>query len=83
MVEEIRQKGGTAVANYDSVEAGKALVDTAVKHFGRLDILINNAGILRDRSFAKMSEAEWDAVQNVSELVGEGYQSRGRERSRG
>eukprot|EP00043_Microstomoeca_roanoka_P004336 m.49049 g.49049 ORF g.49049 m.49049 type:complete len:730 (-) comp12443_c0_seq1:166-2355(-) len=65
VVAEIRKNGGTAVANYDSVEAGKALVDTAVKAFGRLDILVNNAGILRDRSFAKMSEQEWDAVHNV------------------
>ncbi len=68
VVNEIRRKGGTAVANYDSVATmagGKAMVDSAVHHFGKVDILINNAGILRDRTFLKMTEKEWDDVINV------------------
>jgi len=68
VVEEITAAGGEAVANYDSVasaEGGEAIVETALEAFGRLDIVINNAGILRDRSFAKMSQEEWDAVLGV------------------
>jgi len=55
-------------ANYGSVtdaDAGEAMVKTAVDNFGRLDILINNAGILRDKSFKKMDDAMWDAVIDV------------------
>ncbi len=65
VVEEIRGKGGAAVANADSVataEGAGRLVETAVKAFGRVDVLVNNAGILRDKSFLKMDEAMWDAV---------------------
>ena len=51
VVEEIRKNGGTAVANYDSVEFGEKIVKTAVDNFGTVDIIINNAGILRDISF--------------------------------
>lgn len=68
VVEEIRAMGGTAVANYDSVttpEGGERIVQTALDNFGRLDILINNAGILRDKSFIKMDEESWDAVLAV------------------
>ncbi|KAM4709796.1 peroxisomal multifunctional enzyme type 2 isoform 2-T2 [Discoglossus pictus] len=65
VVEEIRAKGGKAVANYDSVEAGEKLVQTALDAFGRLDIVINNAGILRDRSFARISDADWDIIHKV------------------
>ncbi|CAG8545378.1 946_t:CDS:2 [Funneliformis caledonium] len=65
VVEEIRQAGGKAVANYDSVEDGEKIVETAIKAFGRVDIIINNAGILRDKSFARMTDQDWDLVQRV------------------
>ncbi|ORX88051.1 NAD(P)-binding protein [Basidiobolus meristosporus CBS 931.73] len=65
VVEEIKSNGGKAIANYDSVEDGEKIVAAAMKAFGRVDILINNAGILRDKSFAKMTDADWDMVQNV------------------
>ncbi|XP_077146974.1 peroxisomal multifunctional enzyme type 2 [Ranitomeya variabilis] len=65
VVEEIRAKGGKAVANYDSVEAGEKLIQSALDAFGRIDIVINNAGILRDRSFARVSDADWDIIHRV------------------
>ena len=68
VVEEIRAAGGTAVANKDSVsdrEGAKRIVETAVNEFGTVDILINNAGILRDKSFKNMTLDEWDTVINV------------------
>lgn len=62
-VEEIKAKGGEAVgAKFDVYSEAEKIVETALKTFGRVDILINNAGILRDRSFAKMSQQEWDQV---------------------
>ncbi len=68
VVKEIEESGGTAVANYDSVstpEGGQGIVQTALDNFGRVDVLINNAGILRDRSFAKMSTEEVESVLDV------------------
>lgn len=65
VVAEIRKAGGKAVANYDSVEFGEKLVQTALENYGRIDIVINNAGILRDRSFARISEDDWDIVHKV------------------
>ncbi|XP_052598135.1 peroxisomal multifunctional enzyme type 2 [Peromyscus californicus insignis] len=65
VVEEIRRKGGKAVANYDSVEAGEKLVKTALDAFGRIDVVVNNAGILRDRSFSRISDEDWDIIQRV------------------
>jgi 3-hydroxyacyl-CoA dehydrogenase/3a,7a,12a-trihydroxy-5b-cholest-24-enoyl-CoA hydratase len=68
VVEEIKAAGGEAVANYDSVEDGANIVKTAVDAFGRIDIVVNNAGILRDTSFQKMSEADWDLIYRVHVL---------------
>jgi NAD(P)-dependent dehydrogenase (short-subunit alcohol dehydrogenase family) len=68
VVRDIRKAGGEAVANYDSVASmagGQAIVKTAVDAFGRVDIVVNNAGILRDRMIFNMSEEEWDAVINT------------------
>ncbi len=68
VVEEIRSAGGEAVANYDSVEDGAKIVETAMKTFGRLDIVVNNAGILRDVSFQKMTDDDWEKIYRVHVL---------------
>ena len=68
VVQEIREKGGTAVASYDSVismDSAKRIVNTAVSNFGRLDILVTCAGIMRPRWIYNMTEEEWDAVVDV------------------
>ena len=68
VVKEIKAAGGDAATNYDSVtgfEAAKGIIDTAVNKFGRLDIMVNNAGFLRDRMSFKMSEEEFDVVVDV------------------
>ncbi|MRR35865.1 SDR family NAD(P)-dependent oxidoreductase, partial [bacterium] len=68
VVDEIKALGGSAVPNYDNVASaagGENIVKTAVDAFGRVDILINNAGIVRDKTFTKMEEENWDAVMNV------------------
>ena len=68
VVDEITALGGEAVANHDDVtdwDGGKRLVDTAIETFGDLHVLVNNAGILRDRVLINMTEAEWDAVIHV------------------
>jgi len=65
VVDEIVKAGGKAVADYNSVEDGQKIVDTAITNFGRVDIIINNAGILRDTSFAKMTDAQWNIIMRV------------------
>ncbi|MEX1177037.1 MAG: SDR family oxidoreductase [Nitriliruptor sp.] len=68
VVQEIVAAGGEAVANYDSVaewEGGESIVQSAIDAFGRVDIVVNNAGILRDVSFAKMEPAQLDLVLKV------------------
>ena len=78
VVEEIKAAGGQAVSNMDSVaEAAAAgrIIQCALDHFGRIDGVVNNAGILRDRFFHKMSLDEWDAVIKVH-LYGSYYMSR-------
>ncbi len=68
VVAEIKAAGGEAAANYDTVatvEGGENIVKTAIDTFGRLDVLVNNAGILRDRMVFNMTTDEWDAVLKV------------------
>jgi NAD(P)-dependent dehydrogenase (short-subunit alcohol dehydrogenase family) len=68
VVEEIRRAGGEAVANYESVASmagGQSIIKSAMDAFSRVDIVVNNAGILRDRMIFNMSEEEWDAVINT------------------
>src|SRR2546429_1802427 len=68
VVKEIKDAGGRAVANYESVatpEGGQAIIQTALDTFGKIDIVVHVAGILRDRMLFNMSIEEWDAVLNV------------------
>lgn len=68
VVDDIKSAGGQAVANFDNiatVKGGEGLIQTAVDSFGKIDILVNCAGILRDRMIFNMTEEEWDAVVNV------------------
>jgi len=65
VVEEIKSAGGEAAANYGSVsdaESATAMVEQAVDTFGSIDIVVNNAGILRDVTFTKMTEDDWDII---------------------
>ena len=68
VVDEIKAKGGNAVASHDSVstpEGGEAIVQAALDSFGKIDIVINNAGILRDKTFVKLEFKDLDAVLDV------------------
>ena len=68
VVDEIKNLGGEAVANYDSVdsyEGGQNIFKTAIDAFGEMDIVINNAGILRDKTLFNMDESDWDAIMAV------------------
>ena len=68
VVNEIIENGGEAVANYDSVatkDGGESIAQTAVDSFGTVDAVINNAGILRDKSFANMTEEEFSLIIEV------------------
>ena len=65
VVAEIKQAGGQAVPNFDNVatvESGKKIIKCAIDAFGKVDVLVNNAGILRDKSFTNMTEDLWDSV---------------------
>ena len=68
VVDEITQAGGQAVANYDDVadwEGAQRLINQAIETFGDLHVLVNNAGILRDRMLTNMGEEEWDVIMRV------------------
>ena len=65
VVDEIKAGGGEAVANYDSVTDGDKIIQTAMDSFGKIDVVINNAGILRDKTFHKMEERDWDLIYDV------------------
>jgi NAD(P)-dependent dehydrogenase (short-subunit alcohol dehydrogenase family) len=68
VVDEIRDRGGEALANSDNIatwDGGKNLIRTAIEQFGTIDIVVNNAGILRDKTLVNMEESEWDAVMAV------------------
>jgi 3-oxoacyl-[acyl-carrier protein] reductase len=70
VVGEIKQAGGEATANYDSVEFGEKIVKTAIDAYGRIDILINNAGLTRDNLAMRMKDEEWDQVLAVNLSAG-------------
>lgn len=65
VVEELKKDGYEAVANYDSVENGDRIIATAIKAYGRVDVLINNAGILRDITIRNMKDSDWDIIHAV------------------
>lgn len=78
VVEEIKAAGGEATANYDSVdswEGGESIIQTAIDAYGKLDIVINNAGILRDRTMLNMSNEEYNRVMDIH-VDGSWYVSR-------
>lgn len=66
VVEEIRIAGGVAVANYDSVEYGDRIIRAALREFGRVDVIVNCAGVVRDQAFTKMSNTDWELVMKVN-----------------
>ncbi|TKA75761.1 Peroxisomal hydratase-dehydrogenase-epimerase [Friedmanniomyces simplex] len=65
VVKEIVAAGGQAVADYNSVEQGDKIIETAIRHWKRVDVLINNAGILRDITIKNMTDKDWDVIMAV------------------
>jgi NAD(P)-dependent dehydrogenase (short-subunit alcohol dehydrogenase family) len=65
VVKEIVDVGGEATANYESVENGEKIVQDAIRRYGRVDVVVNNAGIIRDRSMVRISEEDWEKVITV------------------
>jgi NAD(P)-dependent dehydrogenase (short-subunit alcohol dehydrogenase family) len=65
IVDDIVAAGGRAVANFDSVADGAAIVDACIAAFGRVDVVVNNAGVLRDTAFHKMTSQQWKLVHDV------------------
>lgn len=65
VVKEIKAAGGQAVANYDSVETGDKIIETAISTYGRIDVLVNNAGILRELYLSQTSDQDWDDTVNT------------------
>ena len=65
VVQEIKSFGGHAVSDYNSVEFGDKVVKTAIDNYGRIDIIINNAGILRDKAFKNMNQQDWDLIMKI------------------
>ena len=65
VVKEINEAGGVAVPNYDPVQHGDRIIKTAIDNFGRVDVLINNAGILRDVTLRNMKDEDWDIIMDV------------------
>lgn len=65
VADEIKAAGGDAVANTDSVEQGERIVECAMDTFGQVDVVVNNAGVLRDVSFGKMTDEDWNIVHRV------------------
>ena len=65
MVKELKALGAEAVANYDSVEQGEKIIKTAIDSFGKVDIVINNAGILKGQTMLKMTSEDWDLTMKV------------------
>lgn len=65
VVQEIRDAGGVACADYNNVVEGHKIIDTAISNYGRVDVLINNAGILRDKSLANITDEDWDKISDI------------------
>lgn len=65
VVREIKTAGGQAVASYDSVDQGDKIIETAIQNFGRVDVLVNNAGILRQKPFLETPDEDWDETVKV------------------